>query len=235
MVYYPQEESVNRVIEQEALKKDAKIIKPDFKNIKDNEISFDSYRFNYDGYGFDLKLHSEVQRFNAVVSFEVLKEIKENFDISLEDAIKGINKTTIPGRYEVVNRDPIVIVDGSHNPQAVETLKETLLKDFPMEKFVFVVGFYKDKDYRKLIEINKDIAYGIICCDSGNERSLISSELYDVAREYVSRVYDMKCVEKALNFATKEFKDKVIVVYGSFSLVSKAAEYFKGVTNEGWL
>lgn len=235
VVYYPQEESVNRVIEQEALKKGAKIIKPDFKNIKDNEISFDSYRFNYDGYGFDLKLHSEVQRFNAVVSFEVLKEIKENFDISLEDAIRGINKTTIPGRYEVVNRDPIVIVDGSHNPQAVETLKETLLKDFPMEKFVFVVGFYKDKDYRKLIEINKEIAYGIICCDSGNERSLASNELYDVAREYVSRVYDMKCVEKALKFATKEFKDKVIVVYGSFSLVSKAAVYFKGVINEDWL
>lgn len=232
VVYYPQEKEVNKVIEKEASIKNAKVIAPDFENIKDYEISRDSHRFSYDGYEFKLKLHSEVQRFNAVVAFEVLKELKISFNISLERAIKGINKTTVPGRYEIVNKDPIVIIDGSHNPQAVKSLRDTLLKDFPDREFVFVVGFYKDKDYRELLDINSDIAYGIICCDSGSERSLPSHKLSNVAREFSDRVYDMKTVEKALDFAKNKFSDKIIVVYGSFSLVSKGVKYFKGVTND---
>ncbi|WP_237036148.1 bifunctional folylpolyglutamate synthase/dihydrofolate synthase [Mediannikoviicoccus vaginalis] len=232
VVYYPQEIEVNKVIEKEASIKNAKVIVPDFENIKDYEISRDSHRFSYDGYEFKLNLHSEVQRYNAVVAFEVLKELKISFNISLERAIKGINKTTVSGRYEIVNRDPIVIIDGSHNPQAVKSLRDTLLKDFPDSEFVFVVGFYKDKDYRELLDINSDIAYGIICCDSGSERSLPSHKLSNVAREFSDRVYDMKTVEKALDFAKNKFSDKIIVVYGSFSLVSKGVKYFKGVTND---
>ena len=232
VVYYPQEIEVNKVIEKEASIKNAKVIVPDFENIKDYEISRDSHRFSYDGYEFKLNLHSEVQRYNAVVAFEVLKELKISFNISLERAIKGINKTTVPGRYEIVNKDPIVIIDGSHNPQAVKSLRDTLLKDFPDREFVFVVGFYKDKDYRELLDINSDIAYGIICCDSGSERSLPSHKLSNVAREFSDRVYDMKTVEKALDFAKVKFSDKIIVVYGSFSLVSKGVKYFKGVTND---
>lgn len=232
VVYYPQEMAVNKVIEREALLRNAKLITPDFKNIKNYEISRDSHRFSYDGYEFNLNLHSEVQRFNAVVAFEVIRELKERFDISLEKGIRGINKTTVPGRYEIVYRDPIVIVDGSHNPQAVKSLRDTLLKDFPESEFVFVVGFYKDKDYRELLEINSDIAYAVICCDSGSERSLPSEELCDVSREFSDRVYDMKTVESALDFAKTKFSDKIIVVYGSFSLVSKTVKYFKGVINE---
>lgn len=232
VVYYPQEMEVNKVIEKEANIKNAKLIVPNFENIKNYEISQDYHKFSYDGYEFNLNLHSEVQRFNAVVAFEVIKELTKSFDISLANAIKGINKTTVPGRYEIVNKDPIVIIDGSHNPQAVKSLRDTLLKDFPDSEFVFVVGFYKDKDYRKLLEINSDIAYGIICCDSGSERSLPSEKLCNVASEFSNRVYDMENVEKALDFAIKEFSDKIIVVYGSFSLVSKGVKYFKGVTNE---
>lgn len=232
VVYYPQEMEVNKVIEKEALLKNAKLIVPNFENIKNYEISQDYHKFNYDGYEFNLNLHSEVQRFNAVVAFEVLKELKISFNISLERAIKGINKTTVPGRYEIVNKDPIVIIDGSHNPQAVKSLRDTLLKDFPDSEFVFVVGFYKDKDYRKLLDINSDIAYAVVCCDSGSERSLPSEKLCDVAREFSDRVYDMKTVERALDFAKIKFSDKIIVVYGSFSLVSKGVKYFKGVTNE---
>lgn len=232
VVYYPQEMEVNKVIEKEASIKNAKLIVPDFENIKNYEISKDYHKFNYGGYKFNLNLHSEVQRFNAVVAFEVIKELKISFNISLERAIKGINKTSVPGRYEIVNRDPMVIVDGSHNPQAVKSLRQTLLKDYPGSEFIFVIGFYKDKDYRKLLEINSDIAYAVVCCDSGNERSLPSEKLCNVAREFSNRVYDMKNVEKALDFAIKEFSDKIIVVYGSFSLVSKGVKYFKGVTNE---
>lgn len=232
VVYYPQEMEVNKVIEKEANIKNAKLIVPNFENIKNYEISQDYHKFSYDGYEFNLNLHSEVQRFNAVVAFEVIKELTKSFDISLANAIKGINKTTVPGRYEIVNKDPIVIIDGSHNPQAVKSLRDTLLKDFPDSEFVFVVGFYKDKDYRKLLEINSDIAYGIICCDSGSERSLPSEKLCNVASEFSNRVYDMENVEKALDFAIKEFSNKIIVVYGSFSLVSKGVKYFKGVTNE---
>ena len=84
----------------------------------------------------------------------------------------------------------------------------------------------------KLLEINYDIAYGIICCDSGSERSLPSEKLCNVASEFSNRVYDMENVEKALDFAIKEFSNKIIVVYGSFSLVSKCVKYFKGVTND---
>ncbi|WP_300410695.1 folylpolyglutamate synthase/dihydrofolate synthase family protein [Lagierella sp.] len=228
LVYYPQEEEVNEVIEKVANSKNTKIIQPDFGKIKDLSITFKSLRFNYLGYDFDLKLQSEIQRYNAVIAFEVIRElIRIGYDIQMDKAIRGINETELPGRYQLLNENPIVIVDGSHNPQAVESLSSTLMRDFPEDKFVFIVGFYKDKDYNKLLELTSKLAICYITCDTGAERSLPSKEAFAEAKKYSNKVYDMKTVKGAIDFALAEFKEETIVIFGSLSLVEMAIKYFK--------
>lgn len=227
LVYYPQEEEVNEVIEKVAFSKNAKVIKPDFKDIEDFSISFNSLKFNYLGNAFDLKLHSEIQRFNSVIAFEVIRELKNNgYDINIDKAIKGIDDTVIQGRHQLLNESPIVIVDGSHNSQAVQSLVDTLERDFPKEKFVFIVGFYKDKDYNELLKITSGISLAYITCDTGSQRSLSSEEAFKEALKYSNNVYDMKTLKKAIDFGLREFSEEKLIIFGSFSLVEKAIKYF---------
>ncbi|MDO5018213.1 MAG: folylpolyglutamate synthase/dihydrofolate synthase family protein [Lagierella massiliensis] len=227
VVYYPQEDSINKIIEDQARIKNSQIIKPDFSKIKDINVSKDILKFKYKGYNFDLLLKSHIQKFNSVIAFEVINKVKEKgFNISLDKAVRGINSTYIPGRFEKMRTKPDVIVDGSHNEKAVLSLKNTLKKIYPNEKLVFIIGFYKDKEYEKLIQLTSELAYCYICCESGSKRSLNSKTLFEISNKYSNMVYDKKTIENSIEFALDKFKDRNIVIYGSLSLVSKVSKYF---------
>ncbi|WP_054753448.1 hypothetical protein [Piscibacillus salipiscarius] len=61
----------------------------------------------------------------AIYSFKKLSEL-EGFSVSIEKIIKSIEQTTWVGRYEVINKQPKIILDGAHNLEAIEQLVDTI-------------------------------------------------------------------------------------------------------------
>ena len=59
--------------------------------------------------------------------------------------IEGVRKTRIMGRFEIVRRNPTIVLDGAHNPPSMKALREAIKKYFPQRKILLVMGMLRDK------------------------------------------------------------------------------------------
>ena len=72
--------------------------------------------------------------------------------IQLETIKEGLRCAVWPGRFEVVSRQPMIIVDGAHNRDGARALRESLDAFYPEKNRVFLLGILRDKDQRGIIE-----------------------------------------------------------------------------------
>ncbi|MDQ2050513.1 dihydropteroate synthase [Natronolimnohabitans sp. A-GB9] len=70
-------------------------------------------------------------------------------DISDEDLERGLRNAHWPGRFEVIDTDPLVVLDGAHNPGACQQLSETL-STYEYDELTLVFGAMHDKDHREM-------------------------------------------------------------------------------------
>ncbi len=97
--------------------------------------------------------------------------------ITADTIINGLNSTIVPGRFEVLLNDPVVIFDPAHNPEAVKELCETVKSEFPDVIINPVVSLMKDKNFVEILEILHQNFRNIIFCELEDERSLKKTEL----------------------------------------------------------
>ncbi|MCR5202313.1 MAG: hypothetical protein K6D02_04385 [Lachnospiraceae bacterium] len=130
-----------------------------------------------------------------------VKEVKSSYnevcDERIEKAINAINNTTWPGRFEfmevnsrvnlkgtsgITPYNPLIILDGAHNPGAFKRLMESLDTYFPNEKFAFIYGTFKDKDYEKNIEYILNKAFSVFTVSAPTKRGMDFNSLSDIIK-----------------------------------------------------
>ena len=95
---------------------------------------------------------------------------------------QGIAKTVWKGRMEILSKKPFLLVDGAHNSNGVEALRESLVALFPGEKFHFIMGVMADKDYETMIGELLPLAIDFTTCTVECERALQADALADCIR-----------------------------------------------------
>src|SRR5690606_4522106 len=81
---------------------------------------------------------------------------------------------TVPGRYEIIRKNPLLIADGANNPDGARHLAHRLKQDLlqkPDRKLILVLGILEDKDYGQMIEILAPLAAAVIATQSPSPRS----------------------------------------------------------------
>ena len=87
------------------------------------------------------------QATNAGVAVALARQTGEQLGIDVEPSLeRGLRTAALPGRFEVIERNPLVVLDGAHNPQGCEVAIETL-ESFAFERLHLVVGSMTDKDH----------------------------------------------------------------------------------------
>lgn len=166
------------------------------------------------------------QKENVSTAIEVINVLNYyEYRISDEDIVAGINDAYWPGRFEKVNDNPIVYMDGAHNPNGAEALKETIQKHFFDKELVFVMGIFKDKDYGQVVDIMAPMASQIYTFTPTNERGLSGEELKTEISRINDKVEACESLEVALEKAVAH-KDKVVIVFGSLSYLKDVKGYF---------
>lgn len=126
---------------------------------------------------------------NAVLAIAAAYELKTSsltkFEkITFQTLYKGVVSVRWPGRFEILKKDPLLIIDGAHNPHALKRLAEntaSILRDRP---FNLVVAMMKDKDVLKSLDIIKGMRTKLYCTQiPGMDRSLASKELLEMAQD----------------------------------------------------
>ena len=95
---------------------------------------------------------------------------------------QGIAKTVWKGRMEILSKKPFLLVDGAHNSNGVEALRESLVALFPGEKFHFIMGVMADKDYEKMIEELLSLAIDFVTVTPESSRALQAESLAEKIR-----------------------------------------------------
>jgi dihydrofolate synthase/folylpolyglutamate synthase len=80
----------------------------------------------------------------AVAALEVLAE--KGFNISPDSIVGGLAQVSWPGRLQVLSRQPLLVVDGAHNPDSAQKLRQSLEQYFEFDRAILVIGASDDKD-----------------------------------------------------------------------------------------
>lgn len=172
---------------------------------------FDGQKFMYNNEEYITSLIGEHQVENAVTAIEAVKA--SGFDVSLEDVKKGLKTVFHPARMEVIRKQPLIVLDGAHNPSGAVAL-EKLIKG---KNFCAIIGVMADKDFGEVLEHTAPHFEKIVTVTvKENPRSLSAEELAKAVEPYNSNV----CVAASYKEAISFVKDKPFVVYGSLYLAS---------------
>ncbi|MCF7864808.1 MAG: bifunctional folylpolyglutamate synthase/dihydrofolate synthase [Kiritimatiellales bacterium] len=93
----------------------------------------------------NLPLLGECQRENCAIAVATLEVLADMLDFEPEFK-KGMESVEWRGRFQTLETDPLIILDGAHNPSAARALVKTLKETYPDHQVGFILGFLADKD-----------------------------------------------------------------------------------------
>jgi len=190
------------------------------------EESLEGQSFSYGEYE-DLTLHlsGRYQIENVVTVLEAVKALRTLGADIFDDAVRrGLEAAKWPGRFQQVCAEPLIIIDGAHNEDAVRRLRENVQIYLQGKRIIAVMGVFKDKDYRRMLEIiGPHLARAYAVELPNRERTLDKETLVrELHRQNVfSEPADS--VEEAVYKAAREAgKDDAVLIFGSLSYLGEA-------------
>lgn len=170
-------------------------------------------------------LHGRHQGDNASVAIAAIEAF---FGHGLDRNVleEGLSLVSMPGRFEVLHHQPLVIIDGAHNPAGADVCAEVFFADFdPVGSRRLVVGTLRSRDPLALLSaLRADEFDQVICCTAPSPRGLPAESLAEVARNMgCDDVVVRESVGEACNRALSDAgSDDAILVTGSLYVVGGA-------------
>ncbi len=163
---------------------------------------------------------------NAVLVIEGAEILAEKgYPITRETIYKGLDKAYWPGRFEKILEKPLFYIDGAHNLASVDRLIETLATLFPEEKFHFVVGMMKDKDYEQMLEKVYPLAKEFILMSPDPNRGFDTDEVAELIQAQTIQVNVVNNMEELLIYLNEAIpQDEIVIQFGSLYLVGALKE-----------
>ena len=180
---------------------------------------------------FKLPLFGKFQANNFLIAYEIAKI----YGIGDEIIQKGLDESSLAGRFEIFSQNPITILDVAHNDDSVRVLVENLNELFKNDEVIFILSILGTKDianiFEKILEKNykifitslKDVTYGL----SANEikKNLENANILTNNIIFEDNILDAYNQAKQM-VLEKNSRYKAIVVCGSFYEIAKFKKLF---------
>jgi dihydrofolate synthase/folylpolyglutamate synthase len=230
VAFYGGEPEVENVFAQVSTELGAKLHRVDFTRITGQISSLDGVSFRFLPYGeIKLPLAGTYQPKNAAVAITALELLRERgYKIHNADIVAGLAAVRWPGRFEVLGREPVFILDGAHNPQGIEATKDSLLSHFGEQKIIFIIGVMADKDVDLMVNLIAPLAETFIAVRPNYPRAMDVGTLAGKLSRYGIPVISRDSVAEGVAEAIgRAGKSSVICALGSlyFSGDIRAAYY----------
>ena len=197
-------------------------ISPIFTEIaksKKSEIIFADH-FIYDTYNCDLKGDYQKKNIKTVLkSTEILKHLDYKInDSHIKTGLSNVsNNTGLQGRWQVIQRKPMIICDTAHNEAALGEVISQLM-DMEYSDLHFIIGFSNDKNLKKISKIfPEDSKYYFVQSKVGRARD--AKEVRDIFK-LNNRCGDYyKSIENTINYVKGVSKENDIIFIGGSTFV----------------
>lgn len=177
--------------------------------------------FEVDGVCYKVYNSAKYQMRNATVALTVIDCLQEkyNYKISVQNKVDGILKSHWEGRFEIIQKEPTIVLDGAHNQEGISALLESVYV-LP-RPWIFVFSALSDKPAKLMVEQIHQIA---------DEMIVTEFDFYRVERAKNLKLWDdILCVENTVEAINKGIEDAKIggscILCGSLYFISEARRY----------
>lgn len=169
---------------------------------------------------YNFALRPLVEAYDIGVAVQAIQLLQ--LDLDRKKIEEAINETCIPGRYDVIQTSPGIIVDGAHNLQAMENLLNLVRKKKKGQIYV-LLGMMKDKDLGPVTKLFKDEKVTLTRIDYPR-----AARLEDFPKEAQKEFEYKEDFEEAYTSLKNKLQaDDMLLVTGSFYLVGAVLNYCK--------
>ncbi|MCD8152216.1 MAG: 5-formyltetrahydrofolate cyclo-ligase [Clostridiales bacterium] len=145
----------------------------DFSAVRLTRHGLTGQEFLWKGLAIRLPLSDRLQLRNAATALTVIEVLrKRGYAVRDQDIVNGFAGVFWPTRMEVVQKEPLFLLDGGHNPQCADAMTDFLCEFLPDRKVVFLIGFLRDKETEGILEKLIPFAGEFVCVAPDSPRSL---------------------------------------------------------------
>ena len=217
-VVYRSTPSVEAVYERVCAERDVSLRKADFEGLVLKAHTLEGQVFDCGSRkNLVLPLLGDHQLHNASVVLSIADTlIGEGWNISEQNIYDGIRDVRWPGRFDIVCRKPLFIIDGGHNPQCIEALVKNIRDYLAGKKVIALTGVLADKDYADMYKPVMPLVDRFVCITPPNPRKLEAEQLARYLQQAGAQAQASESildgVKKAMELAGE---DGVVLCFGS--------------------
>ena len=223
---FGQPDGAIKVIEKTVNDKNNYLKIPSESDVKIIKSDVFGTEFIYKNNKYFVKMPGKHQVKNMTCVIEACEFLSKQFEISESDISNGISKTTLPARVEIINENPLVILDGGHNEDGAKAFFDAVSDILKTKnKVIVIAGMMGDKAVEKSLESlmkSTDIFYAVT---PKNPRAMSADELSGIAEKYVSEVYAIAEINEAVESAFEQLTENdAMLIVGSLYLAGEVRQ-----------
>lgn len=178
---------------------------------------------NWDG-EYSLSLLGAHQLDNGSTAIVALSKLNHlGFTITKQDIFDGLRLVSWPCRFEVVSRDPLVVLDSAHNVDSAIKLKQAIADYLEGYKIFLIFGASVDKDIAGIFDVLLSVVDKVIFSKSMHPRAAEPAMLVKLVRDNPVSCEVVENITEAILSAKKQAdKQTAVVVAGSIFIAAAA-------------
>ncbi|MCF7795519.1 hypothetical protein K9M42_00285 [Patescibacteria group bacterium] len=195
---------------------------------------FDYVDKKYNIKNIKLDLLGKFQAINATIALKTYFKLKElgilNKKINENKIKEALNSCFFGARLEIVNKKPLIIVDGAHNEHKMGALYKSLKKIYGSRKFLCILALKSNKDAKKILKKIKPIVDKFIFTEFSTTKSFTVKDLGNIAKDLeIENFSKRKNLKKAIKMGKKKGKDEnlPLLITGSLYLAREVKNDLK--------
>ena len=218
-----------RVIESTAKKLGIPLLKSEDIEVEVKDISLRGSRFIYKNREIILPLAGDHQIENAKTALAAIETVRSRglLKISDDSIAEGMKNAVNPARLELLSEDPVVLLDGAHNPNGIEALKAAIDRFLPDTPIICVMGMLADKDIDSSIVLLDGVFERVFTVPIDNPRALSPDDLAKKFENHAKAVQPFDSRGDAFDaaYALAKGTDSAVLICGSLYLAGEIRPY----------
>lgn len=213
---------INKVIQTTAAAQQATVKEISQDDITEVVMTDSDSRFHYKQLNdIRIQLLGKHQLMNASLAIEAALALSaRGYAIKHAQIRQGLSQAVWPGRMEIISQRPTVIIDGAHNPEGVDMLRDNVAHLFPSDQLVFVVGMMKDKAYMEMIEKILPLAKTVYTVSPDPYRGFDAEATAQLVKDRGFHSEAFESVETIIGeLKTVKHQNETVIVFGSLYLI----------------
>ncbi|MBQ9085604.1 MAG: bifunctional folylpolyglutamate synthase/dihydrofolate synthase [Clostridia bacterium] len=184
VLYGGEDACAKGVIQRIAEEKGSEFFAVDHSHLSLREATLEGSIFDFEEFReVQISLLGMYQPRNAAVVLSALRRLRRRGLTVSEAALRnGLKKAVWHGRFEILERDPLMIFDGAHNPQGIRSAVESIRQYFPDKKVYLLTGVLRDKDYTAIARDLSAVASHAFTITPNSPRALSAEEYAETLR-----------------------------------------------------